>query len=182
MATLQRLWKSTKREVRITSLKHIILTDTRVHVHIHGRNCVLNLWLSSILVCINPIQMFLLRKSTASFSIPACIAVRLGLCSLSDGSNCYDYILFWSYLQVNEIKLIPTWFLSPKGGLSSKRRAVEFYRKGIDEMETGLQINCDGEGMLYQLINLSNIIVPQIFPGCNFSSFFSWDPNCFKPF
>ena len=30
-------------------------------------------------------------------------------------------------------------------------------------METGLLINCDGEGMLYQLINLSNIIVPQIF-------------------
>ncbi|XP_058954902.2 spastin-like [Pocillopora verrucosa] len=36
------------------------------------------------------------------------------------------------------------------GGLSSKRRAVEFYRKGIGEMETGLQINCDGEGVEWE--------------------------------
>ncbi|XP_022808307.1 spastin-like isoform X1 [Stylophora pistillata] len=32
------------------------------------------------------------------------------------------------------------------GGLSSKKRAVEFYKKGVYELETGLLINCDREG------------------------------------
>ena len=32
------------------------------------------------------------------------------------------------------------------GGLTTKKRAVDFYKKGINELETGLQINCDEEG------------------------------------
>ena len=32
------------------------------------------------------------------------------------------------------------------GGLATKKRAVDFYKKGISELETGLQISCDGEG------------------------------------
>ena len=33
------------------------------------------------------------------------------------------------------------------GGLVSKKRAVDFYKKGISELEIGLQISCDEEGM-----------------------------------
>ena len=33
-----------------------------------------------------------------------------------------------------------------KGGLATKKRAVDFYKKGINELETGLQISCDEEG------------------------------------
>lgn len=32
------------------------------------------------------------------------------------------------------------------GGLATKKRAVDFYRKGIHELEVGLQISCDEEG------------------------------------
>lgn len=33
-----------------------------------------------------------------------------------------------------------------KGGLTTKKRAVDFYRKGLSELESGLQINCDEKG------------------------------------
>lgn len=33
-----------------------------------------------------------------------------------------------------------------EGGLVSKKRAVDFYKKGISELEIGLQISCDEEG------------------------------------
>lgn len=36
------------------------------------------------------------------------------------------------------------------GGLATKKRAVDFYKKGINELETGLQISCDEEGEEWQ--------------------------------
>lgn len=36
------------------------------------------------------------------------------------------------------------------GGLASKKRAVDFYKKGISELEIGLQIFCDEEGEEWQ--------------------------------
>lgn len=38
------------------------------------------------------------------------------------------------------------------GGLATKKRAVDFYKKGINELETGLQISCDGEGIVHVLV------------------------------
>ncbi|KAJ7376494.1 hypothetical protein OS493_034230 [Desmophyllum pertusum] len=36
------------------------------------------------------------------------------------------------------------------GGLTTKKRAVDFYKKGINELEIGLQISCDEEGEEWQ--------------------------------
>lgn len=36
------------------------------------------------------------------------------------------------------------------GGLTTKKRAVDFYRKGLSELESGLQINCDENGVEWE--------------------------------
>lgn len=48
--------------------------------------------------------------------------------------QAYDYIL--KALEIDE----------GGGGLASKKRAVDFYKKGMNELEIGLQISCDEEG------------------------------------
>lgn len=52
------------------------------------------------------------------------------------------------------IVVLNTLFL-PIGGLQSKKRAVEFYKKGINELELGLAISCEEDGR-YNIVHVSS--------------------------
>lgn len=55
-----------------------------------------------------------------------------------------------------------------KGGLTTKKRAVDFYKKGINELEIGLQISCGEEGTYMYSVCLSyeTVIIIIIYQCC----------------
>lgn len=76
------------------------------------------------------------------FSLTSCAYLHVfTTCVWRDVISCVSLNVYWPDI-TQELIL----YFTIQGGLTTKKRAVDFYKKGINELETGLQISCDEEG------------------------------------